>query len=110
MAVQPPTWLPPWSGLAVEKNGNIIVVDSGNDRLQVFTPDGTFVGKCGISGSSDGEFNQPWGVTLDNDGLLWLHQGAPLPSSPAEFDACDPISQVAVRVDEQLIFYPAFQV
>jgi len=28
----------------------------------------------------------------------------PLPSSPAEFDACDPISQVAVRVDEQLIF------
>jgi hypothetical protein len=27
-----------------------------------------------------------------------------LPSSPAEFDACDPISQVAVRVDEQLIF------
>jgi hypothetical protein len=29
----------------------------------------------------------------------WLHQGAPLPSSPAEFDACDPISQVAVRVD-----------
>ena len=32
------------------------------------------------------------------------YQGAPLPSSPAEFDACDPISQVAVRVDEQLNF------
>jgi hypothetical protein len=27
-----------------------------------------------------------------------------MPWSPAEFDACDPINQVAMRVDEQLIF------
>ena len=31
------------AGLAVEKSGNVIVVDSGNNRLQVFTPDGKFV-------------------------------------------------------------------
>jgi DNA-binding beta-propeller fold protein YncE len=37
------------AGLAVEKNGNIIVVDSGNNRLQVFKPDGTFVGLVVIS-------------------------------------------------------------
>jgi len=34
------------AGLAVEKNGNVIVVDSGSSRLQVFTPDGKFVGNA----------------------------------------------------------------
>ena len=60
------------AGLAVEKNGNIIVVDSGNNRLQVFTPDGKFVGKCGGPGSGDGQFNQPWGVTVDKDGNIYV--------------------------------------
>jgi DNA-binding beta-propeller fold protein YncE len=60
------------AGLAVEKNGNIIVVDSGNNRLQVFTPDGKFVGKCGGPGNGDGQFNQPWGITLDKDGNIYV--------------------------------------
>jgi tripartite motif-containing protein 71 len=49
-----------------------IVVDSGNHRLQVFTPDGTFVGKCGRTGSGDGEFDQPWGITLDRGGNIYV--------------------------------------
>src|SRR5205823_10962023 len=60
------------AGLAVEKNGNIIVVDSGNNRLQVFSPDGKFVGKCGSAGNRPGEFNQPWGITLDKDGNIFV--------------------------------------
>ena len=59
-------------GLAVEKNGNIIVADSGNNRLQVFTPEGKFVGKCGRAGNGDGEFNQPWGITPDKDGNIYV--------------------------------------
>jgi DNA-binding beta-propeller fold protein YncE len=58
------------AGLAVEANGNIIVVDSGNNRLQVFSPEGKFVGKCGGPGKGPGEFNQPWGITLDKDGNI----------------------------------------
>ncbi len=57
---------------AIEKNGNLIVVDSGNNRLQVFTPDGKFVGKCGSAGNRPGEFNQPWGITLDKDGNIFV--------------------------------------
>jgi len=60
------------AGLAVEKSGNLIVVDSGNDRLQVFSPDGKFVAKCGGSGKNPGQFNQPWGVTLDKDGNIYV--------------------------------------
>jgi DNA-binding beta-propeller fold protein YncE len=58
--------------LAVEKSGNVIVVDSGNNRLQFFKPDGTFVGKCGRAGKGDGEFNEPWGPAqqLSVRGLL----------------------------------------
>ena len=47
------------AGLACEKNGNVIVVDSGNNRLQVFTPEGKLVATCGKAGSGEGEFNQP---------------------------------------------------
>ena len=60
------------AGIAVEKNGNVIVVDSGNNRLQVFTPEGKLVAQCGKAGSGDGEFNQPWGITLDKDGNIYV--------------------------------------
>ena len=60
------------AGIVCEDNGNMIVVDSGNNRLQVFTPDGKFVGKCGKAGSGEGEFNQPWGITLDKDGNIYV--------------------------------------
>jgi len=32
-----------------DAGGNVIVVDSGNDRLQVFTPDGKALTQCGRS-------------------------------------------------------------
>jgi DNA-binding beta-propeller fold protein YncE len=60
------------AGLAVEASGNLIVVDSGNNRLQVFSPDGKFVGKCGGPGKGPGQFDKPWGVTLDKDGNIWV--------------------------------------
>jgi len=55
-----------------EKNGNVIVVDSGNNRLQVFTGEGKFLAKCGKAGSGEGEFNQPWGITLDQAGNIYV--------------------------------------
>ena len=60
------------AGLVCDANGNLIVVDSGNNRLQVFTPDGKFVAKYGKAGSGDGEFNQPWGITLDTAGNIYV--------------------------------------
>ena len=47
-------------------------MDSGNNRLQVFTPDGKLVAKYGKAGIGDGEFNQPWGITLDQAGNIYV--------------------------------------
>src|SRR6266581_3511075 len=58
--------------MCLGKNGNVIVADSGNDRLQVFSPDGKFLAKCGGPGKGPGEFNQPWGITLDKNGNIYV--------------------------------------
>lgn len=43
-------------GVAVDDQGYIVVADSGNNRIQVFTADGVFVKAFGCWGSGDGEF------------------------------------------------------
>lgn len=46
----------PNRGVAVDDQGYIVVADSGNNRIQVFTADGVFVKAFGCWGSGDGEF------------------------------------------------------
>ena len=43
--------------LAVDAQGKLYVLDAGNDRIQVFDPEGKFVRMWGKSGSGEGEFN-----------------------------------------------------
>ena len=43
-------------GVAVDDGGFIFVADSGNNRIQIFNPDGTFLRAFGRWGQSDGEF------------------------------------------------------
>ena len=45
--------------LSVNKSGHLMVCDSGNNRIQIFEPNGKFVGKFGTMGSNLGEFNCP---------------------------------------------------
>ncbi len=42
----------------------VYVTDSGNNRVQIFTVEGTFVRKWGTKGSCDGQFNYPRGVAV----------------------------------------------
>jgi tripartite motif-containing protein 71 len=50
----------------------VFVVDSGNQRIQVFRRDGTFVRKWGRRGSSDGEFRLPFFVACGVDKLVYV--------------------------------------
>jgi hypothetical protein len=49
------------ASVAVAPNGNVYVVDFGNDRVQYFTSTGSFLGKWGKWGEGNGEFEMPTG-------------------------------------------------
>ena len=62
-------------GLDVDPFDRLIVVDGGNDRLELFasaTLGGTFIDQFGSSGSGDGQFSQPTGVALAPGGWLYV--------------------------------------
>ncbi len=54
------------NGLALTQNGDLLVVDRLNSRLQFFTKDGTFLKAFGsFGGSGDGHFTKPYGLVVD---------------------------------------------
>ncbi|XP_020285288.1 E3 ubiquitin-protein ligase TRIM71-like isoform X2 [Pseudomyrmex gracilis] len=54
----------PW-GVAVDTDGNIIVSDRSNNRIQIYQSDGTLINQFGQYGSGECEFNRPAGITVD---------------------------------------------
>ncbi|XP_067002397.1 E3 ubiquitin-protein ligase TRIM71 [Anabrus simplex] len=54
----------PW-GVCCDKDGNIIVADRSNNRIQVFSQDGTFLHRFGSQGTAHGQFDRPAGVASD---------------------------------------------
>lgn len=60
-------------GVATDPAGNIYVGDSGNNRIQKFASDGTFLAQWGVNGSGPGEFLTPYDVEW-HDGSLWVSE------------------------------------
>lgn len=68
--------------LTVDAEGRIYLADSGNHRVQVFNPDGTFLRQWGslckvdtgegCVGAGDGQFNEPWGIAVGPDGSVYV--------------------------------------
>jgi len=56
-------------GLAFDHHrGLLLVVDSNNHRVQVFScDDGSFVSKLGSFGNQPGQLQNPWGLAIDHD-------------------------------------------
>jgi hypothetical protein len=52
--------------MAVDKQGNIYVVDEGNTRIQVFDNDGQYLRTIGRRGQGPGEFRSPQDVFVDD--------------------------------------------
>ena len=59
-------------GVATDSSDNVYVVDSGNNRIQKFDPDGNFITKWGSAGSGDGQFSEPVGVATDSFGNVFV--------------------------------------
>jgi hypothetical protein len=53
-------------GIAFDNPGNVYIVDQGNDRVQVFSPEGKFLRQWGSSGDGEGQFNCPFGLLVSH--------------------------------------------
>jgi len=64
------------SDVAVDKDGNIYVLDSANARVQKFGPDGKYLATIGRKGQGPGEFIFPETIGFDEDGNLVVADSA----------------------------------
>jgi DNA-binding beta-propeller fold protein YncE len=60
------------TNISVTLTGEIIVSDALNFRIQVFTPEGSFLFTFGRMGDAPGTFSRPKGVATDSDGNIYV--------------------------------------
>ena len=58
------------TGVAVSREGHIIVADRDNHRIQIFSGDGKYLQKFGCKGDGDGQLNDPHGLATTRDGSI----------------------------------------
>jgi DNA-binding beta-propeller fold protein YncE len=63
------------TNISVTSTGDIIVSDSLNFRVQVFSPEGRFLFTFGSMGDVPGTFSRPKGVAADSDGNIYAVDG-----------------------------------
>lgn len=76
-------------------DGEIYVTDTGNERVQVFAGDGTFLRAFGGYGSEPGQLIEPVGIAIDDDGLVYVADSGNRRLSVFEADG-EPAAQVSI--------------
>jgi NHL repeat len=56
--------------VAVDAADHVYVADWRNDRLQIFDVEGRYLAIVGSSGTEDGQFRRPAGISIDRDGHI----------------------------------------
>lgn len=59
-------------GISVDANGNLYVADTNNFRVQVLSPQGSYVRSWGSYGTGNGEFKGPQDVAIDSHGNVYV--------------------------------------
>jgi len=60
----------------MNKNGNLILSDYNNNRIQILNvEDGIFLKSFGSQGSSPDQLSDPAGMEIDNDNYLYVCDG-----------------------------------
>lgn len=56
--------------VTVGVDNHLLVTDSGNNCIVIYTPDGHYVRKFGTPGSGRGQLNKPFSLTTDSNGFI----------------------------------------
>jgi DNA-binding beta-propeller fold protein YncE len=60
------------TNVAVDKDGNVYVTDTLNNRIEIFDADGKFISQFGKPGDGPGYFARPKGIAIDGDSHIWV--------------------------------------
>jgi tripartite motif-containing protein 71 len=59
-------------GIDLDSEGNVYVSDRDQPSIQKFSSDGAFIKKWGSQGTLEGQFIQPWDVSVSSDGRIFV--------------------------------------
>ena len=93
----------PW-GLAVNQQGEVVVVENGGNCVSIFSSNGEKVRSFGSYGNGHGQFNSPCGIAIDDNGNILVVDGG---NSRIQKFAADGsfITAVGTRGSDELQFY-----
>ena len=60
--------------MAIDKEGNFYVTDTGNNRIIKFDKNFKYVSHFGQEGSGPGQFDHPHGIGIDSDGNILINE------------------------------------
>jgi DNA-binding beta-propeller fold protein YncE len=64
------------TNIAIAPNGDVLVVDTGNFRIQRFSADGKLLRSFGQAGDTPGAFARPKGIAVDRSGNVYVSDAA----------------------------------
>jgi DNA-binding beta-propeller fold protein YncE len=59
--------------MAIDKNGNFYLTDTGNDRVIKFDKNFKYVSQFGQEGKGPGQFDHPHGIGIDSKGNIYIN-------------------------------------
>jgi len=59
-------------GIAITSGGNVWVADTGNNRIQKFSPSGAVLNTNSGEGTEPGKLKEPQAITVAPDGSIWV--------------------------------------
>lgn len=58
--------------IAADTEGNVVIADTGNNRVQELNGEGGFIRKYGEGGSGNGQLEAPRGIAVDSEDRVWV--------------------------------------